>query len=208
VPQIPIPKTICLTRVVQRDEDGVFTNCLFPTHVILLLDSSSSDSVLIPVDCHTLQSKFRVNNLPPPMLPPHPASLGITIPLHQLQVPHLPSAALLFLHALLREYPASRLAANILPPEVVDEFPACGPMFDILSSYPDDNLRDMALFNQGLWRNVLATECSDASILKTARAAWTIVAEVRKIKKAKYRHHLKNYQISSHRNVDLQLDEK
>ncbi|KZT08105.1 uncharacterized protein LAESUDRAFT_75482 [Laetiporus sulphureus 93-53] len=164
----------------------------------------------LPINADLFAQRF-ASDLRPPGAPPAPEpswadaahSQELTLPTIALCVPHPPSVPLLLLYGLglfatFEPYPSSdgthgvsasattsmgTLAAYLLPTHTIEEFPSAAAMADVLAmGCSDAELRAHALFNGGMWGNVLALAPRDGRIVEVVRTAWNVTAEARKMR--------------------------
>jgi hypothetical protein len=134
----------------------------------------------------------------------------VTLPLVPLQVPHAPSVPLLLLYALGVRTNPSALAAALLPLSVAEEFPSAAAMAQAMAMqcqrenhYPASgsgsgssssvggggggaargwrSLDRYTMYNQGIWKNVLALGLQDSRVMSVVQTVWNVTAESRKI---------------------------
>jgi hypothetical protein len=124
----------------------------------------------------------------------------VILPVVTLQVPHAPSVALLLLYALGVRNNPSALAATLLPLSVAEEFPSAAAMAQAMAAHceRENNASDAGsssggaargwrvldsytVYNQGIWKNVLALGLRDARVMGVVQTVWNVTAESRKI---------------------------
>jgi hypothetical protein len=134
-----------------------------------------------------------------------PLPATVVIPLVPFQVPHAPSVPLLLLYALGVRTNPSALAATLLPLSVAEEFPSAAAMAQAMamqcqrenagvvagSGGNEDNaggvggewrlLDRYTVYNQGMWKNVLALGLQDSRVMSVVQTVWNVTAESRKI---------------------------
>ncbi|KAF8480276.1 hypothetical protein DFH94DRAFT_631080 [Russula ochroleuca] len=186
------------------------TSPVLPTHILAVHDAPLSDPnapvTLIPINVDAFSRKLRTSvtnarHNPPgrvsvssssPFSPatavssmPLPAT--VIIPLVPFQVPHAPSVPLLLLYALGVRTNPSALAATLLPVSVAEEFPSAAAMAQAMAM---QCLRENAgwrlldrytVYNQGMWKNVLALGLQDSRVMSVVQTVWNVTAESRKI---------------------------
>ena len=160
---------------------------------------------------HHPRPPTRVLPSPSPSVPPAmvlttlslPAT--VTLPVVPLQVPHAPSVPLLLLYALGVRTNPSALAAALLPLSVAEEFPSVAAMAQAMAvqcqrenhAGDDSNgsssvgggggargwrsLDRYTVYNQGIWKNVLALGLQDSRVMSVVQTVWNVTAESRKI---------------------------
>jgi len=128
-----------------------------------------------------------------------PLPATVTLPIVPLQVPHVPSIALLLLYALGVRANPSALAAALLPLSVAEEFPSAAAMAQAMAAHceRENNASEVGssgagargwlsldrytLYNQGIWMNVLALGLQDSRVMSVVQTVWNVTAESRKI---------------------------
>ncbi len=131
---------------------------------------------------------------------------AVVVSVVPLQVPHAPSIPLLLLYALgVRKNP-SAIAATLLPLSVAEEFPSAAAMAQTMATQCErDNdgivassssggervaqgaavgwelLDRYTVYNQGVWKNVLALGLQDSRVMSVVQTVWNVTAESRKI---------------------------
>ena len=134
---------------------------------------------------------------------PLPATVIVSVV--PLQVPHAPSVPLLLLYALGVRTNPSAIATNLLPLSVAEEFPSAAAMAQAMAKQCDcDNagivadsggnessaqgavggwqlLDNFTVYNQGIWKNVLALGLQDSRVMSVIQTVWNVTAESRKI---------------------------
>ena len=120
----------------------------------------------------------------------------MTLPILPLQVPQAPSIALLLLYALGVHTNPSALAAALLPLSVAEEFPSAAAMAQAMAAHCERennasevrssgggarSLERYMLYNQGMWKNVLALGLQDSRVMSVVQTVWNVTAESRKI---------------------------
>jgi len=128
-----------------------------------------------------------------------PLPATVALPIVPLQVPHAPSIALLLLYALGVHTDPSALAAALLPLSVAEEFPSAAAMAQAMAAHCDRendasevgtsgggargwrSLERYMLYNQGMWKNVLALGLQDSRVMSVVQTVWNVTAESRKI---------------------------
>jgi len=125
-----------------------------------------------------------------------------TVPVVPLQVPHAPSIPLLLLYALGVRANPSALAATLLPLSVAEEFPSAAAMAQAMAMQCERenagivadsgdgessagggwrSLDRYTVYNQGMWKNVLALGLQDSRVMSVVQTVWNVTAESRKI---------------------------
>jgi hypothetical protein len=135
-----------------------------------------------------------------------PLPATVTLPVVPLQVPHAPSVPLLLLYALGVRTNPSALAAALLPLSVAEEFPSAAAMAQAMAvqCQRENHARDdpasgsssvgggggargwrsldgYTVYNQGIWKNVLALGLQDSRVMSVVQTVWNVTAESRKI---------------------------
>jgi len=125
-----------------------------------------------------------------------PLPATVTLPIVPLQVPHAPSIALLLLYALGVHTDPSALATALLPLSVAEEFPSAAAMAQAMAAHCERennasevrssgggarSLERYMLYNQGMWKNVLALGLQDPRVMSVVQTVWNVTAEARKI---------------------------
>jgi hypothetical protein len=122
-----------------------------------------------------------------------------------LQVPHAPSVPLLLLYALGVRTNPSAIATSLLPLSVAEEFPSAAAMAQAMAKQCDFDsagivagntgnecsaqgvvggwqlLDKFTVYNQGIWKNVLALGLQDSRVMSVVQTVWNVTAESRKI---------------------------
>jgi hypothetical protein len=149
-------------------------------------------------------------SVPPAMvLTTLPLPATVTLPVVPLQVPHAPSVPLLLLYALGVRTNPSALAAALLPLSVAEEFPSAAAMAQAMAVQCQRenhaggdpasgsngsssvgggggargwrSLDRYTVYNQGIWKNVLALGLRDSRVMSVVQTVWNVTAESRKI---------------------------
>jgi hypothetical protein len=133
-----------------------------------------------------------------------PLPATVVIPLVPFQVPHAPSIPLLLLYALGVRTNPSALAATLLPLSVAEEFPSAAAMAQAMAMQCQREnaggvvagsggnegsagggewrlLDRYTVYNQGMWKNVLALGLQDSRVMSVVQTVWNVTAESRKI---------------------------
>ena len=125
-----------------------------------------------------------------------PLPATVALPIVPLQVPHAPSTALLLLYALGVHTDPSALATSLLPLSVAEEFPSAAAMAQAMAAHCERennasevgsggggvrSLERYMLYNQGMWKNVLALGLQDSRVMSIVQTVWNVTAEARKI---------------------------
>lgn len=164
-----------------------------PTHVLQIIESEAdlAQPLMAPIDANLFALGFRspIVPAPPPGTTspvPHFTSNSqtqvVTLPVVQITVPHVGSIPLLLLFGLGLETDPNLMAWRLLPVEVIEEFPNAAAMSGVMSHIGDDRLKQYAILNQGLWKNVLAWGLRDPKITQIVQTAWNVTAEARRIR--------------------------
>ena len=76
----------------------------------------------------------------------------------------------------------STLTPYLLPAAAIAEFPAAPAMAAAMARHcTPASLRAHAVFNQGIWRNVLLLAPTDPTLVDTVRVAWNVAADARRL---------------------------
>lgn len=128
-----------------------------------------------------------------------PLPATVTLPIVPFQVPHASSIALLLLYALGVHTNPSALAVALLPLSVAEEFPSAAAMAQAMAAHCErendasevgssgggargwQSLDRYTLYNQGIWKNVLALGLQDSRVMSVVQTVWNVTAESRKI---------------------------
>lgn len=134
-----------------------------------------------------------------------PLPAAVVVSVLPLQVPHVPSIPLLLLYALGVRRNPSTLAATLLPLSVAEEFPSAAAMAQAMATHCECDSADIAagdrdgessardeaggwqlldrytVYNQGIWKNVLALGLQDSRVMSVVQTVWNVTAESRKI---------------------------
>ncbi|KAJ7291037.1 hypothetical protein C8J57DRAFT_1271188 [Mycena rebaudengoi] len=168
-----------------------------PSHVLAIASQDSHPSnhvppIMIPVDVAMYHQCFgRVDllpQLPPGNHSPTPhldagAQLPtVTLPVIPITVPHSVSIPLLFLFGLNFETDLNLLAARLLPPEVVGEFPNAAAMSMVMSRLREPQFDWYLRYNQGIWKNTLALAPHNTALVGLVQNCWNVTAEARRIR--------------------------
>jgi len=170
-----------------------------PSHVLAVFDipesewGSSYRPLLVPIRVDLFTRDFRTNIIPPsppgstfpvPHSIQHAVGQFVTLPVIPMLVPHAPSIPLLLLFGLGLETRSHLLCCQLLPPEVIGEFPAPPTMANLMATLcSDDQLREHSKFNQGLWKNILSLGPRDSKFIELVQTAWNVTVEARRIRK-------------------------
>lgn len=134
-----------------------------------------------------------------------PLPAMVTVPVVPLQVPHAPSVPLLLVYALGVRRNPSALAATLLPLSAAEEFPSAAAMAQAMATQCEREnagvivgsgggessaggaggewrlLDRYTVYNQGMWKNVLALGLQDSRVMSVVQTIWNVTAESRKI---------------------------
>ncbi|KAI0287175.1 hypothetical protein BC826DRAFT_69026 [Russula brevipes] len=199
---------------------------VLPTHVLAVHDAPPTDPnapvMLIPIDIDAFSRKLRVDIAgarqhphPPTRILPAvalsaaaaavagaPLPPTVTVPVVPLQVPHVPSIALLLVYALGVRANPSALAAALLPLSVAEEFPSSAAMAQAMAALCERDTSDAlpngsgvggagaggwqlldryTVYNHGIWKNVLKLGLQDSRVMSVVQTVWNVTAESRKI---------------------------
>jgi hypothetical protein len=135
-----------------------------------------------------------------------PLPAAVVVSVLPLQVPHAPSIPLLLLYALGVRRNPSTLAAALLPLSVAEEFPSAAAMAQAMATQCERDSADVVagssdgescargaatggwqlldrytVYNQGIWKNVLALGLQDSRVMSVVQTVWNVTAESRKI---------------------------
>ncbi|KIK61344.1 hypothetical protein GYMLUDRAFT_225029 [Collybiopsis luxurians FD-317 M1] len=164
-----------------------------PSHVLALYPTTTSSAppLMVPVDAAMYNNGFRVDLIPPAIpgslapVPYHHPTTGIptvSLPVVSISVPHVPSVPLLLLFGLRLETQTNLLAHHLLPAQVIEEFPNAAAMAQVMASLSDEELQRRVAYNQGIWKNVLALDLKDQSVVELIQTAWNVTAEARRLR--------------------------
>ena len=135
-----------------------------------------------------------------------PLPAAVVVSVLPLQVPHALSIPLLLLYALGVRRNPSTLAATLLPLSVAEEFPSAAAMAQAMATQCERDsasivagsrdgessqsrgaaggwqlLDRYTVYNQGIWKNVLALGLQDSRVMSVVQTVWNVTAESRKI---------------------------
>ena len=159
-----------------------------PTHVLAITQqdgNASSPPIIVPFSMPRFAQGFRTELTPAPDEPAttyFATTQTATVPVVPLTVPHAASIPLLMLFGLGLEAEPNMLAARLLPPHVIEEFPNAAAMAQVLSQLGDDLFNRVVRYNKGLWANVLALGLRDAQLTGLVQTAWNVAAEARRMR--------------------------
>ncbi|KAJ7057176.1 hypothetical protein C8F01DRAFT_345452 [Mycena amicta] len=166
-----------------------------PTHLLAVLPPPNdplAPTLLVPVDAHLYHRTFdNATFIPqPPPGVPHPApfldpttqALLVNLPVIPVTVPHAPSFALLLLFGLGLETDRNLLAAHLLPPEAIGEFPNAAAMSGVVSRLRSSQFDAYWHLNQGLWKNILALAATNPHLGELVPMTLKVVADARKLR--------------------------
>lgn len=178
----------------------VFRDAHMPTHVLAARQSDqihSSPPTMLPVDVTLFESGFHINlNIPPappgstapvPRIDEGTHMLIVSLPVIAITVPHVESLPLLLLYAMKLETDLLVLARNLLPGQVVGEFPSLPAMVTFLSLIGDYGFERIFRFNQGMRNNTLAMVPKADDLHVVISNAWNAVAEVHRARQRETR---------------------
>ncbi|KAF5392782.1 hypothetical protein D9757_001026 [Collybiopsis confluens] len=166
-----------------------------PSHVLALYSTtpSSTPPLMVPVDAGMYNNGFRVDLIPtaipgslaPVPSSPHPTTgiQTVSLPVVPISVPHVASIPLLLLFGLKLETQTNLLALQLLPPQVIEEFPNAAAMAQVMSSLPEDDLQRRIAYNQGIWKNVLALGLREPTVVELIQTTWNVTAEARRLRR-------------------------
>ncbi|KAF9046582.1 hypothetical protein BJ165DRAFT_1527663 [Panaeolus papilionaceus] len=178
----------------------VLRDAHMPTHVLAVVQSDAAGSqaqpakppTMLPIDASRFDQGFRIDLGIPLALPgtlrpvPFPSNttgtLLVTLPVVHVTVPHIPSLPLLLLFAMQLETQYTLLSFNLLPVNVVEEFPNAAAMSSILSRCSDDRFDRYYYHNQGIWKNILSLGVNDNNIYNVVQTAWNVTADARRLR--------------------------
>ncbi|KAL1748285.1 hypothetical protein HDZ31DRAFT_29995 [Schizophyllum fasciatum] len=162
-----------------------------PTHVFAIVQqdgNASAPPIMIPFDMAMFTRGFRselTTDADEPSAKHTVADDGsqvVSLPVVTLNVPHTASVPLLMLFGLGLEAEPNTLAARLLPPHVIEEFPNAAAMAQVLSQLNEDLFNRVVRYNKGLWANVLALGLRDSQIAGLVQTAWNVAAEARRMR--------------------------
>ncbi|KAI4519947.1 hypothetical protein GGG16DRAFT_50382 [Schizophyllum commune] len=159
-----------------------------PTHVLAITQqdgNASAPPIIVPFNMPRFAQGFRTELITAPDEPATTYSAATqiaTVPVVPLTVPHAASIPLLMLFGLGLEAEPNMLAARLLPPHVIEEFPNAAAMAQVLSQLGDDLFNRVVRYNKGLWANVLALGLRDAQLTGLVQTAWNVAAEARRMR--------------------------
>jgi hypothetical protein len=163
-----------------------------PTHVLAILPPDGNPNVpplMIPVDAHLYHQCFsHADFLPQPTQAPVPHLVPgsqlpfVTLPVIPVNTPHGASIPLVLLFGLGLETDLNLLAARILPPEVIGEFPNGAAMSTVMSRFKEPMFDWYLRYNQGMWKNVLALAPRNVALVELVQTANKVVADARRMR--------------------------
>ncbi|KAF9022398.1 hypothetical protein BDZ89DRAFT_1070680, partial [Hymenopellis radicata] len=105
---------------------------------------------------------------------------NITLPLviPAITIPHPPSLAFL----LLQDLSENDVAFQMLPPNVVGEFPNAAAMAQVMSFVGNEEFERRMVWNGGMWRNVLGLGLQNERLVGVVRTAWNVTADARRLR--------------------------
>ncbi|KAJ7216480.1 hypothetical protein GGX14DRAFT_562041 [Mycena pura] len=183
----PLPSTLDMHLIAPASR--------LPTHILAILPAEDKPHVpplLVPVDAflyhQTFDSAAFVPQLPPGTPPPtphlDPASQrpALALPVVPVHAPHALSLPLLLLFGAGLETDSNLLAARILPPDVIGEFPNAAAMATVMSRLPEGPFQFYLMLNHGLWKNTLALAPRDTALVELVRITYKVVADARRLR--------------------------
>ncbi|KAJ7173131.1 hypothetical protein C8R43DRAFT_681840 [Mycena crocata] len=166
-----------------------------PTHVLAILPPDGSPKVpplMVPVDAHLYHQCFSNSDFLPQLAPGTPAPTpyldpgaqlpSVTLPVIPVNAPHAISIPLLLLFGLGLETDRNLLAARILPPEVIGEFPNGAAMSTVMSRLREPQFDWYLRYNQGIWKNILALAPRNTALVELVQTAYKVVADARRMR--------------------------
>lgn len=167
-----------------------------PTHVLATTQPDQNPSIpplMLPIDLTLFEHGFPIElNIPPavpgtapiPRLVPVGGSrvLMVNLPIVPLTIPHVNSLPILLLYGMRLETDTNILSFELLPVNVVEEFPNAAAMSTVLARHPSEVFENTYRHNQGLWKNILSMGLNHTRILELVQMVWNITAEARRIR--------------------------
>ncbi|KIM46453.1 hypothetical protein M413DRAFT_441547 [Hebeloma cylindrosporum] len=175
----------------------VLRDAHMPTHVLAATQPGQNPSVpplMLPIDLNLFEHGFPIELNIPPAIPgttapvPRLVLLGgsrvlmVNLPIVPLTIPHANSLPILLLYGMRLETDTNILSFNLLPVNVVEEFPNAAAMSTILARHPDETFEKTYRHNQGLWKNILSMGLNHTPVLELVQMVWNITAEARRIR--------------------------
>jgi hypothetical protein len=163
-----------------------------PTHVLSACQSDQPDSfpTMFPINSYLFEQGFYLNlEIPPappgstapvPRIDDQTQRLVVSLPVVHITVPHVESLPLLLLYAMKLENDLPLLAHNLLPGQVIDEFPGLPAMLSLLCQLGDHQFDLIFRFNQGMRNNSLSLVPVAEELNTVISNAWNAAAEARR----------------------------
>jgi hypothetical protein len=169
----------------------VLRDAHMPTHVLAARQSDQghrTPPTMLPIDATLFEEGFQLNfNIPPvppgstapvPRIDEETRMLTVSLPVISITVPHVESLPLLLLYAMKLETDLIVLARNLLPGQVLGEFPSLPAMITFLSPpMGHQSFERIFRFNQGMRNNTLAMVPRADSLQTVISNGWNAVAE-------------------------------
>ncbi|KAJ7093916.1 hypothetical protein B0H15DRAFT_831222 [Mycena belliarum] len=166
------------------------------THVLAVVPPDGNPNVpplMFPVDAHLYHECFERADFLPPLGPrpvPHLAAGAqlptVTLPVIPVNVPHGISIPLVLLFGLGLETNLNHLAARLLPPDVIGEFPNAAAMSTVMSRYKESQFDWYFQYNQGMWKNILALAPRNTALVEHVQTAYKVVVDARRMRSRRW----------------------
>lgn len=163
-----------------------------PTHVLSARQSDQLNTfpAMLPINSSLFEQGFNLDLEIPPAPPGSTApvpriddqthTLVVSLPVVHITVPHVESLPLLLLYAMRLETDLLLLAHNLLPGDVVEEFPCLPAMLTFLCALDDHKFDRIFRFNQGMRNNSLSLVPVAEGLNTVISNAWNAAAEARR----------------------------
>jgi hypothetical protein len=163
-----------------------------PTHVLSASQSDQPGSfpTILPINSSLFELGFYLNlEIPPappgstapvPRIDDRTQRLVVSLPVVHITVPHIESFPLLLLYAMRLERDLLLLAHNLLPGQVVEEFPGLPAMLTFLCRLGDPEFDRIFRLNQGMRNNSLSMVPVSEELNTVISNAWNAAAEARR----------------------------
>ena len=153
-----------------------------PTHLIACFTTSRSRPYIIPINIDRYRRVFRTEIVPSTLAVPAPTRTHTTITLPLVvpitTVPHPPSLTFL----LLQDISDNDIAFQMLPPNVVGEFPNAAAMAQVMSFIGKEEFEKRQAWNGGIWRNILGLGARNERVVGVVRTAWNVTVDAKRLR--------------------------
>ncbi len=175
IANIPSTVTVSIT-------DATASSLDLPTHLLACFSAPRARPYIIPVNVDRYRRVFRTEIIsatqPIPSFTRTNQSITLPLVIPAITIPHPPSLAFL----LLSNLSENDVAFQMLPPNVVGEFPNAAAMAQVMSFVGSEEFERRMVWNGGMWRNVLGLGLQNERLVSVVRTAWNVTADARRLR--------------------------